>query len=371
MKFGKKSAGAIVAGLSLVMALAPVTPAFAEGKTTVDVSKGVTKELHVNTGSNVDATFKFTASPVTLNQGENVNGNDVNGDDTSSTTWVPTIDDIEINTATKTSGTAAIHYQDFPAAGLYAWKITETPNTYVISDTSAESMSYDTDTSYILVAEVQNTADGPELTASYMLPGDATSTSASGKVGTATFTNTYVETPSNTKNGTDLTITKTVLGNQADKTAKNKFHFKVTFTAPTYTNDWKVSDITAKMGETTIDNKGGVFEFDAASADSVSFSNVPVGTTYKVEETQKAGYEGSYYVNGATTATATGSKGANVTAEGIAITEGTGNSGEMKNTKEDTVVTGVIVNNAPFIVMIGAAAAGVVAYGSAKRKLEK
>ena len=41
------------------------------------------------------------------------------------------------------------------------------------------------------------------------------------------------------------------------------------------------------------------------------------------------------------------------------------------NKKENTVVTGVIMNNAPFIVMIGVAAAGVAAYGAAKRKLEK
>ena len=47
------------------------------------------------------------------------------------------------------------------------------------------------------------------------------------------------------------------------------------------------------------------------------------------------------------------------------------NTGTMTNTHSDITPTGLVINNAPFIVMIGAAAAGVVAYGSAKRKLEK
>ena len=93
----------------------------------------------------------------------------------------------------------------------------------------------------------------------------------------------------------------------------------------------------------------------AADAGAVTFDNVVVGTTYKVTETEsgQAGYTTTGEVKNDTVLAETG---ANVT---------------VTNAKNDTVVTGLIVNNAPFIVMIGVAAAGVAAYGTAKRKLEK
>ena len=382
MKFGKKSAGAIVAGLSLVMALSPVA-AFAED------GPAVNKTLQLNTGSTVTATFGFNIQKVQLNTSDNTTNAegatvDTNGDDTALVNDVPDIvsSDSKINGdgsktgTTDNKGTSAIALkqgESFPHAGIYAWKVTEKDDTYRIAQGSNESMAYDKQV-YTVIATVNNKSDGTLAEPTWkVVKGDTNTTGEANigkKVGSLDFTNTYVETPSNTKDGTDLTITKTVEGDQADKTAKNKFHFVVTFSEPTYKNDWKLADIAA-TGANVSKTSDGVFEFDAANGESVSFKNVPVGATYKVKETQKAGFEGTYYVNGSSSATATGEKGADVTADNVAITEGTANSGEMKNSKEDTPVTGLIVNNAPFVITIAVAAAGAVAYGAAKRKLEK
>ena len=94
-------------------------------------------------------------------------------------------------------------------------------------------------------------------------------------------------------------------------------------------------------------------KFKAADSKGVTFDGVLVGTTYTVDEETPSDYSATGEVEQA----------AVLSEDGAEVT--------VTNTKSATVVTGVIMNNAPFIVMIGAAAAGVVAYGSAKRKLEK
>ena len=71
--------GAITAGLSLVMALAPVTPALANSGTQATVATGVTKVLQVNPGSSVTAKFTYTATPTVIK------GAKVDGKNTTST----------------------------------------------------------------------------------------------------------------------------------------------------------------------------------------------------------------------------------------------------------------------------------------------
>ena len=360
MKFGKKSIGAITAGLSLVMALAPVTPAFAEGTQVTDLDKGVTKVLQVNPGSSVNATFKYTATPTVLNAADAAKKTETMAD-----TFVPTIAEIELSAdGQQATGTAAITYPEFTHAGTYAWTVSETQDTY----SGAGQMQYDGQ-KYTLVAVVENGANGLQVAESYLIKGEATTTTGD-KVGTATFTNKYTE-DSNDGQNKPLVVAKTVDGKQGDKT--KQFTFTVTFTAPDVlpvnadgTQQTKadvLNAITAEATNATITGQGTVadtattrtFTFTAADAQSVKFDGVLVGTTYKVEESEsgQAGYTTTGEVK---SDTVLGENGANVT---------------VTNKKDGSVVTGVIMNNAPFIVMIGAAAAGVVAYGSAKRKLEK
>ncbi len=364
MKFGKKSIGAITAGLSLVMALSPVAAFAADGDgttttTTADITTGVTKVLQVNPGSNVSATFKYTATPTVLNANDAAKKTETMAD-----TFVPTIHDIELSAnGAEATGTAAITYPTFDHAGTYAWIVKETADTYK----GAGAMQYDPET-YTLVAVVENGTNGPTVAESYLIKGTATTTSGE-KVGTATFTNKYTE-KTNDEGNSPLVVKKTVDGAQGDKT--KQFTFTVTFTAPDVlpvnadgaqqTKADVLNAISATPTDATFTNEAQVaadatsrsFTFTAANAQSVTFDNVLVGTTYKVEETEsgQAGYTTTGEVK---TATVLSETGASVT---------------VNNNKEGSPVTGVIVNNAPFIVMAGAAVAGVVAYGAAKRKLE-
>ena len=347
-----KKAKYIVAGLSLAMALSPVA-AFAENSgTQATVATGVTKVLQVNPGSSVTAKFSYTAAPTVI-----AGANGSTSTETHNVT--ATIADINLTAnGAQATDTAAITYGTFPHAGTYAWVVSETPNTY----TGSGAMQYDTET-YTLVAVVNNSDNGPVVAESYLIKGTATSTSGD-KVGTATFTNKYTE---KTNDGTNapLVVSKTVAGNQGDKT--KDFTFTVTFTAPDVLPANKTkADVLNEITATATDGAAiteqatvsgnattRTFKFTAKDADSVTFTNALVGTTYTVDEDTYSDYTTTGEVADATVLS---ESGANVT---------------VTNTKNETVVTGILLNNAPFIVMIGVAVAGVAAYGAAKRKLEK
>ena len=360
MKFGKKSIGAITAGLSLVMALAPVTPALANSGTQATVATGVTKVLQVNPGSSVTAKFTYTATPTVI-KGAKVDGK--NTTSTESHEVSATIADIELTAdGTEATKTGAITYGTFPHAGTYAWTVKENADTY----TGTGEMQYDPET-YTLVAVVNNTDNGGTTVAeSYLIKGTVEEASGD-KVGTATFTNKYTEN-SNDGQNKPLVVTKKVQGAQGNK--GQDFNFTVTFTAPTVLPKDKtaaqvLNEITPSVNGATITDEGTIADaanstattrtvkFKAADSKGVTFDGVLVGTTYTVDEETPSDYSATGEVEQA----------AVLSEDGAEVT--------VTNTKSATVVTGVIMNNAPFIVMIGAAAAGVVAYGSAKRKLEK
>lgn len=64
-------------------------------------------------------------------------------------------------------------------------------------------------------------------------------------------------------------------------------------------------------------------------------------------------------------------RGANGTSKSDVLVGEKTNTGTMTNTHNDVTPTGLIMNNAPFIALGAVAVAGVVAYGAAKRKLER
>ena len=355
MKFGKKSIGAITAGLSLVMALSPVA-AFAAPVTTAQVSK----TLELNAGSTYpgDFTYKIDATTLKISETENtLTGATLSIAGTNKQNW----------TTTDTVN-SPLQFSDFKA-GTYAWTVTEDKTGAV------DGMQYDQAT-YTVIAQFENQSDGSvALSNVYAYKGVVTDVNgtlpedkqtadktAADKVTAITFDNKYTEN-SNDGENKPLVVKKSVTGSQGDKT--KKFTFTVTFTAPqvlpagqSATDVVKAITANAKKGTAVEDlkqNADGSWTFKAADAGEVTFDNVLVGTTYTVKETEanQAGYETTGQV-----------EQAKVLAE-------TGASETVVNDKTGSVVTGVIVNNAPFIVMIGAAAAGVVAYGSAKRKLEK
>ena len=327
----------------------------------------VQKQLELNPGSTVSATFTYSITPKALSTGT---GNEKTYTDgpAAAIADIPQTD--ASNTANNT-GKGAITFggksdaSAFAHAGVYAWTIKEnaTQNTGV-------GTFQDDDKVYTLIATVVNGDNGLEFSSFVIAKGDVNSTANTDKAGAIEFDNKYTE--NTTENSADLTITKAVAGKQGDKS--KQFEFTVTFTAPSVLPEGKTAEdvlnaITANTNNGATDiqfadaaNGTRTVTFKAADAKGVTFSNVLVGTTYTVSETAVDGYTQSWK------ATANGIESASQA--NLLIGENA-NNGTMTNTHEDVTPTGLVINNLPFIMLGCVAVAGVVAYGAAKRKLEK
>lgn len=346
MELTKKYKGAFIA-IACAVAFAFAMMGFAPAAH-ADEAAGptVTKELQVNAGSSVTETFNFTATPTQLNAGT--------PNATAATSEVPTatIEGIELTADGATAtGTSTIQFGTFPHAGVYAWTIEETAGT-------TTGMQYDTQ-KYTLIATVENTANGLSDPTCVIVKGETTTTTDNtDKVGTATFTNKYTE------SAADLIITKKVEGAQGDKT--KGFDFTVTFTAPDVlpagmTADQYLAQITCDKGTIS----GGTATFTLKDGETAKFGNIIAGTKYTVSEADytSAGYTAKY---------STVSNGGSATEvhENVLAGENT-NTATVTNTKASTVVTGVIMNNLPFVVLLVVACAGIALYSVARRKLQR
>ncbi|WP_350453654.1 DUF7601 domain-containing protein [Slackia heliotrinireducens] len=337
MKFRKIAA---TLALSAALALGFALPAFAAD------APQVNKTLQTNTGSTVTETFKYTAEflPSVSITGEDV----ADGLKTEATGPALTIADINLSAAdaeTETEGTGALTFGEFPHAGYYAYKITETAG-------NTDGMTYD-DAVYTLLVQRDNDGNNNY----FVYEGEKSSIGiADEKADGLEFTNTYTETTD--ENDTNLEIEKTVAGAQGDQT--KDFEFTVTFTAPTYVPEgWTVANIEASKDGVTV-GADGKCTFTLKHGEKITFSNVIAGTTYAVEETAVTGYDQSYEAV---------ANGENKTEQANLLIGENENTGTMTNTYEDITVTGLVLNNAPFILMALVAVGGVVAYGALKRKL--
>lgn len=353
----------ILAGLALSAALmmGMAVPAFA-----ADIPS-VGKTLEMNAGSTVTATFQYTATPIALSTGNGAEQTYTDGP-------AANIADITLTDATSTAnntGTGAITFggaagaSAFTHAGVYAWKITENTGTY----SGTGEMQYDPQV-YTLIVTVANGASGLEFSSVVVAKGEATSVTNSDKVSGATipFKNKYTE---GTSGNTDLTITKKVAGNQADKT--KKFDFTVTFKAPAVLPAGQdaaavlnainpVANGATDVVKATATGDTMTVTFKAADANAVTFENVLVGTTYTIAEAAADGYTQSY---------AAVANGESSTSQSNLLIGKNTNTGTMTNTYTDITPTGLVLNNLPFILMGLVAVAGLIVYGAAKRKLER
>ena len=154
-----------------------------------------------------------------------------------------------------------------------------------------------------------------------------------------------------------LSVKKLVTGNLGDR--DKEFNVKVTFTAPTdkevesvisytdgtaqtiATSAWKEKN-GSKQAEVTITLKHD---------ETVTFTNIPYGVTYKVEET-------SYQDDGYTT-TYSGNENGTINAVTDTVT--------ITNTKNSTVDTGIVLDSLPYVLLIAVAVVGVVIFTARKR----
>lgn len=333
----KKKIGALVLAGTMMFSMG--TSVFAEDTIpTVDKigQVSITKDFVMAEGIDTPAsTFKFTA--------------------TSNTPDAPTatIRDITFDTAEggslaegeiTVSKDSNITFDTFLHAGEYVYTVKETQE-------RADGVEYSTDT-YTLRVYVKNGNNGLEIRNMTAEKGTSDGTEGN-KVSEMKFTNTY-------RKNAPLEITKVTTGELADKT--KDFEFTITI-IPSKTEKNQTVVYTGKIGneEVTV-NANQEKTFQLHNGETLKFDSLPAGTRYVVTETgANDGYTPSVTVieNG----TETVKKKADSEAEGISSVNEQKNNlvGEkdnkvtFTNTYNSIPLTGIFMNNLPFVIVIGIA----------------
>ncbi len=153
-------------------------------------------------------------------------------------------------------------------------------------------------------------------------------------------------------------------GSSADKT-KN-FTFKLTFK--------KASTEEASSINGSIDGVSKTFEYDRETTitlrhnQTLVFKKIPAGTKYKLVEVSSQGYTASSELkSNGLIRTQNGTKSQDFTQENILIGEKP-NDNTITNSLPDVTPTGLLIDNLPFILMIGLGLAGFVVLSKKRRQ---
>lgn len=233
----------------------------------------------------------------------------------------------------------------FPHAGVYVFEVTEDKTTFASNE--EHKVTYD-EAKYVMNVYVVNGTNGLEIKG-------ATIANASGKkvvTGSETaengfkFTNTYTRTL-----GTDgkaaATITNQTVGEYADMT--KEFSFTLTVNKPATADDTTytyavVTDGVA--GEKQIGTYGqAISGIKLDDDDSIEIYGVVAGSKYSVTQEPADDYKTTIEVNAA----------AATEVKDVLISDTAANTAVFTNTYKDVTPTGIAMNNAPFMLMIGAA----------------
>ena len=350
MKLKKLFAGVVAAAMIATMSF----PAFAARPTPNVGSDGlvtITKKYTVTGSEEKKApaeTFTFTVTP-----GAKVNGAEKTVEKSEATT-IPTMaansnEKTVAFTALTEDGTGAFTVDvanlNIKKPGMYYYTVTETPSNTAGVDYAAKSM--------IMVITAGYADDGEDSSLSYWA---ALHDSTNYNDKNSKFENTYT--------AGSLKVTKKVTGSLGDK--DKKFNVDVTFTAPagktvkstiTYVNNGaeSIAPDAWKLNTTTNQYEAKV-TVELAHKGSVQFNNIPKDVTYIVEEQD---YSREEY-----TATYEGDKSGTI-ANDVKSTTITNNKGD------DNIDTGVILDNAPYILMLAVVAAGAMTLVIKKRREEE
>lgn len=334
-------------------------------------------------GADVTDTYKAKIADVTMN--------------TKTGTWDKTNDaDDEASIYQKKSMADILANTTFPAAGVYTYTVAETKG-------STDGFTYD-EQKYVLNVYVKNdgtktvevkkstdgTTEGEKVDVKKTDPTkDAEETGTSDGTVTVqgfTFDNKYKKTNKKTDDNTEgyLNISKTVVGDYGDRTYG--FEFAITLTAP------RLADATAKA-------KYSIYNADGTKADgdemaygsaqnfalkhgqTLRFYEIEAGTKYSVTEelassdvTKADQYTASAVakVGGTDVTVDTVAKHEDLTVETYVIDDDTATLDDVAytNTFDDDSVspTGILINNAPYIILALVAAGGMTFYVVKKRK---
>lgn len=355
----KLTAGA----LALSMMFAMATPAFAATNIGGDVKVGqgapnevltIAKKYAVNAGSFEGDTVNLQL--VAFEDGGFATVTDSTATDADAEALLPTF---TANTnATATNASISMKLPNYTKVGTYTYKVKEV-------DGGTLGMTYD-QTTYTLKIRVGNKMVDGKIDPSgekvcYVTMRDADNNKKSA-----------VE---NTYDSSNLTIKKIVEGEMGDRSTDTKFDFKVTFKVPT--GKTLRSNITLPDGyeiEWNTDHTVGTVTFKLSHDQSFAILNLPYDIEYTVDEMngttalkQDDKINNTYQVSYDNNKAGTIGTGDNK----IAPTNGVINT-EVTNTWGDKDVdTGVILDNAPYMLMLAVVAAGAMTLVIKKRREEE
>ena len=371
-----------------------VATAKANGETSVKVS--INKVLNIAEGiTTPEATFTFTFTPKT---GTSSNGapyetiSDSNGKIAAKNVVYSKSDLLQPNQTSIKKDTGNIFESvTYTHAGEYVYTVAETQNVgwaqILKNSVAIDSMTYD-NRSYEMHVIVKNKqSSGVYISSVYF---KLVSTSSTAKVKPSEkgelykydlFVNTYRKnagkitnpnepTPNKPKpenfnpGAKSLVIKKLVEGDSADKT--KDFTFKLTFTKAS-TDDQ--GTFVGQVGSTSYTFENGKEKTITLHHDqSLVFDNLPAGTRYKLVESGSQGYKAtaSYNENGVIR-NQTGTASADFTQTSILVGEKT-NDNTITNSLPNVTPTGLLIDNLPFILMIGLGLAGFVVLSKKRRQ---
>ena len=371
----RKISAVVIAGALAILTSVSLTPnSFAEAAETqgnvITVGDGgeinVVNLLHIADGTTVpNISYTYTTSSVIKSQAEATV--DVPESEATKKIKYSSSDTIKNDMVSKNAvidlSTEKITY---PSAGVYEFLIEESCDESEI-EVTADSVSVNLDQesdaqAYLVSVYVKNTSNGLKIYGVTVQAYDKSSGEVSGsKIAEVIFEETYVKVLSTL---TSLSVDKTVKGDYADLT--KKFDYTVTFKNPSTTASQTIdisigrSDGTSETDSITVDGTTAkTYTFKLGNYDYVNFLNIYSGTVYTLEETAVDGYTASY------TQVVGGTEKDSVTATKVddtVLSDGGTNSVSYINSYKDITVTGVVMNNAPFMVMISLAGVAFVAF---------
>lgn len=359
MKLKKLFAGVVAAAMIATMSF----PAFAAdinadssvGQAAPGGTLNIAKTYTVNHGSFNSESVNLELVP--FGEGDYVHVTKSSETDANAERRLPTFT-ADADADATNGGSIVMNVPNYTKVGVYTYQVKE-------KDGDTLGMTYDPKT-YTLQVIVGNKIENDQIVAGgekvcYVTMLDGTTKQNSVK---------------NTYNAGTLNITKTVQGNMGDRSTDTKFDFVATFKVPT--GKTLRSDIVLPEGYTINWNSTkteGTVNFKLSHNETFSVQNLPKDIGYSVVEmngeaalannayiTNAAGentYQVSYdnFVNGTVGTT-------EMTDENVIATN-------ITNTWGSTIDTGVILDNAPYILMLAVVAGGAMTLVIKKRREEE
>lgn len=388
-----------VLALTAILCLSSLTTVFAAGSPIAGDEATIKKSLQMLKGTTTpEAEFKFTFEKLSLNGQSNETAHDNMPDIADQIIAFTASDEGTVTGLLKNVSRESDNFFSgvtFPHAGVYTYTVTETANTYVITNPSSETMNY-SGAVYEITAYVENGESGPELkNISAMIKTKDASNGSTAKEGdkvdptpgssTLVFTNAYVKIAGGgTPQNGSLAISKAVTGKYANMTQYFPFTIKTsveenvqtgtaTYKAYLLEGDTVITP-TAKNGTFTIANDGtNDYIVVTAGTDlainlkhnqKLVFTDMPVGALYEAIEAATTNYAPSIalMVNNVPGTVPNSTVGVGLSTSEQMIGEKT-NSAVFTNTFDTSITpTGISLNDLPFITMIVLAIGGLVLF---------